>query len=230
VFALFFPVPLAIGATAVVHLANNVFKFGLLARHADWRVVLRFALPAALAAMGGAGLLAVFVELPMRASFRIGSATFYVTPLKAAVGLLIIAFALLEQWPRFRALAFPPRWLPLGGILSGFFGGFTGNQGALRSAFLLKAGLTKDAFIATGVVAAVIVDVTRLSVYGTSHLAGQLTESPELMPAVLAGVVCAIIGSYAGRQVLHSVTLRGVQLVVAGVMLLIGLGLVSGLL
>ena len=38
VFALFFPLPLAIAATAVVHFANNIFKFGLMAKLADWRV------------------------------------------------------------------------------------------------------------------------------------------------------------------------------------------------
>ncbi len=31
VFALFFPLPLAIVATAVVHFANNLFKLGLMA-------------------------------------------------------------------------------------------------------------------------------------------------------------------------------------------------------
>ena len=36
-------------------------------------------------------------------------------------------------------LALPSRWLALGGVLSGFFGGLSGNQGALRSAFLLKS-------------------------------------------------------------------------------------------
>ena len=39
VFALFFPLPLAIAATAVVHLASNLFKVGLLARNADARVL-----------------------------------------------------------------------------------------------------------------------------------------------------------------------------------------------
>lgn len=38
--ALFFPVPVGIAATAVVHLANNLFKFGLMSRDADWRVVM----------------------------------------------------------------------------------------------------------------------------------------------------------------------------------------------
>lgn len=38
VFALFFPLPLAISATAVVHFANNIFKFGLMAhrRIGEW--------------------------------------------------------------------------------------------------------------------------------------------------------------------------------------------------
>ena len=40
-FALFFPVPVAIAATAVVHLANNVFKVALVGRRADWSVVVR---------------------------------------------------------------------------------------------------------------------------------------------------------------------------------------------
>nr|WP_051136025.1 TSUP family transporter [Sandarakinorhabdus limnophila] len=53
-FALFFPVPVAVAATGVVHLLNNVFKAGLLWRQADWRVVLRFGLTAVPAAMLGA--------------------------------------------------------------------------------------------------------------------------------------------------------------------------------
>jgi uncharacterized membrane protein YfcA len=43
-FALFFPVPVAIAATAVVHLANNIFKVFLVGRKADWGVVVRLAL------------------------------------------------------------------------------------------------------------------------------------------------------------------------------------------
>jgi len=59
-FALFFPLPVAIAATAVVHLANNIFKVILVGKKADWGVVLRFALPGAVAAMIGAALLSPF--------------------------------------------------------------------------------------------------------------------------------------------------------------------------
>ena len=39
VFALLYPLPVAVAATAVVHLLNNIFKLLLLGRHADWRIV-----------------------------------------------------------------------------------------------------------------------------------------------------------------------------------------------
>jgi uncharacterized protein len=59
-------------------------------------------------------------------------------------------------------------------VLSGFFGGLSGNRGALRSAFLLKLGLKKEVFIGTGVVAAVVVDMAHLLVYGLVFYATSL--------------------------------------------------------
>ncbi|MBU1405950.1 MAG: TSUP family transporter, partial [Proteobacteria bacterium] len=56
-FALFFPLEVAVGATAMVHLANNLFKAALFGKHADPGIVLKFSLPAALAAVLGALLL-----------------------------------------------------------------------------------------------------------------------------------------------------------------------------
>jgi uncharacterized protein len=230
VFALFFPLQLAIAATAVVHLANNLFKLGLMGARADWRVVLRFGVPAAVAAMAGAAALGAFGRMPVLAHYAIGTSEFEVTAEKAVIGALIVVFALLELWPRFQALALPPRWLPLGGVLSGFFGGLSGNQGALRSAFLLKAGLSKEAFVATGVVAAVVVDVVRLLVYGTGSVVQQLNQFRTLLAPVLVATGCAFVGSFVAKRLLKQATLRMVQLVVAAAMLLIGAGLAAGLL
>lgn len=72
VFALFFPLPLAIAATAVVHFANNIFKFGLMAKQVDWRVVARFSVTAAIAATVGASLLNLFDKMPVVASYTLG--------------------------------------------------------------------------------------------------------------------------------------------------------------
>jgi uncharacterized membrane protein YfcA len=230
VFALFFPVQAAVAMTAVVHLANNLFKIGLVGRDADWRVVARFGLPAALAAILGASLLALFAGLPALATYELAGRPHEITPVKAAIGVLIVGFALLELSPRFAALAFPPRWLPLGGLLSGFFGGLSGNQGALRSAFLIKAGLSKEAYVGTGSACTVLVDTVRLFVYGAAfHAGGWSVLQGDGAGLVLAATLAAFLGAYLGKKLLKKVTLRFVELTVAALMVLIGAGLASGL-
>jgi len=228
-FALFFPVPVAIAATAVVHLANNLFKLGLVGRHADWGVVLRFGVPASLAAIAGANALFLFDRLPVLATYELGGRGHEISALKAAIGLLIVVFAGLELVPRFAALAFPPRYLILGGMLSGFFGGLSGNQGAFRSAFLVKAGLGKEAFVATGVAATVIVDVVRLAVYGLSFYASSVAAlASDVARPVAVAILCAFLGAYGGARLLQRATLRFVQVIVAVAMVGFGVALGGG--
>ena len=54
VFALFFPLEVAILLTAVVHLLNNLFKLGLMGRNIHWPTVLRFGVPGIVGAYIGA--------------------------------------------------------------------------------------------------------------------------------------------------------------------------------
>lgn len=231
VFALFFPVTVAIPATAVVHLANNLFKVGLVGRRANWGVLLRFAPAAALAAMAGARLLGFLSAMPALARYELVGQTHEIHPVKLVIGFIIIGIAVLELSPRFAELALPPRFLFLGGLISGFFGGLSGNQGAFRSAFLLRAGLDKEAFVATGVIAAVVVDVARLAVYGMSFYTMSFAAlSGDVGGAVGTAIIAAFLGAYIGARLLKKVTLRFVQFVVAAMMVLIGLGLAIGLL
>lgn len=201
-----------------------------MARQADWPVVAKFSVPAAITAILGAASLTLFDRLPALWQYSLADAAFEITPVKAVIGSLIVLFALLELSPRFQALAFPPRWLPFGGALSGFFGGLSGNQGALRSAFLLRAGLSKDAFVATGVVSAVIVDTVRLMIYGISMSAIQNSQIDALALPVIVATTCAFLGTLVGKRVLKKVTLPIIRIIVAIAMFGIGLGLILGLL
>jgi uncharacterized membrane protein YfcA len=56
-FALFFPAPVAVAATGVVHLLNNLFKGSLFWKRADWPTIFRFGFPAVPAAIVGAWML-----------------------------------------------------------------------------------------------------------------------------------------------------------------------------
>ena len=227
VFALFFPIDSAIAFTAVVHLLNNLFKLALVGRHADRGVVLRFGVPAVLAAFAGAAVLVWLARLDPLVTYSVAGRRFEVTPIKLVVGVLLLAFALMEVVPRLRDVQFPPRYLPVGGVLSGFFGGLTGIQGALRAAFLVRAGLSKEAFIATGVVVACLVDVSRLALYSRSMFTGGVAFDYAL---VTAAVLSAFAGALLGNWYLKKITMRGVQRIVTVLLVLVALGLAAGLL
>jgi uncharacterized protein len=111
--------------------------------------------------------------------------------------------------------------------LSGFFGGLSGNQGALRSAFLIKAGLSKEAFIGTAVVVSTFVDFTRLSVYATRFTSAGLMDNLSL---VLCATLSAIMGAYLGNKLLKRVTLKFIRVFVAVLLILISVALGAGLL
>lgn len=231
VFALFFPIQTAIAATAVVHLANNLFKLCLTGRSADWRIVARFGVPATIAALAGAAALIVSSDVPTLAQYELAGQTRRVTLVNVIIGTLTVTFALLESSRRFRAVQLPDRLLPWGGVLAGFFGGLSGIQGALRSAFLIKAGLSKEAYVATGVVCAVLVDVARLLVYGRS----QMLTAPEAMSndvaiVATAAAASAFAGAVVGARLLKDLTLRSVQVAVSVMLVGIGFALGGGLL
>lgn len=137
-----------------------------------------------------------------------------------------VVAALLEVLPRFHALAFDRRHLALGGLLSGFFGGLSGHQGALRSAFLVKAGLAKEAFIGTGVVSAVMVDLARLLVYGGGRL---VAPAPGTGRLVAAATLAAFLGSFVGARLVEKVALDSIQLLVGGLLVVVALLLAAGL-
>ncbi len=229
-FALFFPVPVAVAATAVVHLANNLFKVGLVGRNANRSVVARFGIPAALAALVGAGLLASFAELPPLVTYSLGATMHDVTAADLVVGTMLIVFAVLELAPAFQDLSFERRWLSLGGALSGFVGGLTGMQGALRSAFLVRSGLDTAAFIGTGTVCAVLVDVARLLVYGLAATSLSALKTPGSWTLVLAATIAAFTGAYLGKRLIGKTTLPTVQRIVAAGLVVMGIGMATGML
>jgi len=231
-FAVFFPAELAVAATAVVHGANNVFKVSLLGRHADRSLVLRFGLPAVVAALVGASILGLLSGMEPIHSYALGSRMAEITPLKLVLAVLMTAFAAFELLPRFRKLEIDRKYLTLGGLLSGFFGGLSGHQGALRSAFLAKVGVSTRGFVGTNAVIGLLVDLVRLAVYGTIFLLfedGRSFESHEWL-LIAVGVVAAFAGVLIGKRYLHKVTMRSIQIVTGVLLLVIAVALGSGIL
>lgn len=227
VVALFFPLELAIAMTAMVHLANNLFKIGLLGRKADNTVLLKFGLPAIAAAFVGAVLLTYLGEVKPIYEYQAFGRDHHVAALKLVIGILIISFVGFELSPTFAKTALHRKWLPLGGVISGFFGGLSGHQGAFRCMFLIKAGLEKEAFVATGIILAVMVDLSRMVIYGIDVAAHVAAVE---WPLVIGASVSAFTGAYAGAKMLKKATHRSVQLMVSALLTVVGVGLIAGVL
>ena len=226
-FALFFTVEKAVALTAIVHFLNGTFKLALVWRHIDSSVALRFGLPAIAGAFAGAWLLVQVAETGALFSYALLGRTIQIEPAKLVVGILLLCFACAELLPAFRKITFASRYQPLGGLLSGFFGGLAGMQGALRSAFLVKTGMDKATYVATGAAIAFLIDVSRLSIYAPLIFAQHAKLDYSLLAAAVAA---ALAGSIFGNRYLQKATLRGVQALVAILLFIVALGLISGLL
>jgi uncharacterized membrane protein YfcA len=230
VFALFFPVEIAVASTAVVHAANNVFKVGLLARETPREIVLRFGMPAVVASFFGAAALSSLSSQPPLAAWSFMDRVALVTPVKLVMGLLILGFSLFELVPTLRGLRAPVRWLPLGGALSGFFGGLSGHQGALRAVFLAPLGLSPAQFVSTQAVLALLVDAARLPVYGWSLVVGGAAGADSIpWDLVAMAALCAFAGAYLGKRLLPKVTVGALHLILGTLLMVIGVVLSIGI-
>lgn len=227
IMMMFFPVHIAIALTGIVHLFNNLFKLILVGKYADLGVLIRFGIPAIICALLGSFLLLSLSEIQPLFSYQLFEQHLDVYPVKLIIAILLIFFALIDFIPIMKNLQFDVNKLIIGGALSGFFGGLSGVQGALRSAFLIKVGLTKESFIATAAIVSTGVDITRLSVYASTISKVGIIEHVWIL---LSAIVAGIIGSIIGNTLLKKVTMHTVQIFTATLLVLISIALGMGFL
>ncbi len=225
-FALFFPIEQAIATTALVHFLNNIFKFFLTRRNIDMNVMRYFGIIAFFSAIVGGWCLGLLSKTNPLYSYEIAQKSFEIMPLKLIIGLLIIIFAFLELRPKLFTIPKNNKYLILGGLLSGFFGGLSGHQGALRSTFLIKYNLSKESFVATGVVIAFIVDTARLTMYGQTTL----SSIEDNLIFIVVAAVFAFAGSLFGNILLKKVSFYVVNMIVSIFLFVTSMGFCLGIL
>ena len=114
----------------------------------------------------------------------------------------------------------PVRFDRVGGFFSGFMGGLIGNQGAIRSAYLLNYSLSKEEFIATGTAVSILIDVTRIPLY-IGEAAG---VSVTFFPLGLV-ITVAFAGTFIGKELVKKVSLQRFRLIVASFLIVVALRL-----
>lgn len=225
VLLIFFDASIAIAMTGIVHLLNNVFKYLLVRKNVDWGIIKIFGIPSIIGALFGAFTLKLFNNLTPLYQYELGQHLHTITLLKIILSLIIIFFTFYESLEIFKWKAGDLN-MTVGGLISGFFGGLSGHQGALRSAFLVHQNLKKEVFIASGVVIACLVDFTRLPLYFSS---GRLSNVSNEKPIILAATLAAFAGAYIGNRLIKKVTIDSLQKIVAIFLILIALMLGTGI-
>ena len=223
-FLVFFPLPIAITMTAIVHFANNIFKTGLIGSHINRKVLLLFGLPAIIGVLPGVYLLDKLQAFDKITEYTLFGKNYELTWLGLIIGVLMIIFAIAEIKKGKQQVK--DGHLSIGGFISGFFGGLSGHQGALRSLFLLGAGLGKEAFIATGVAISLFIDVTRIPLYLNQQGANILEENWML---ITAAILAAFLGAVLGKRFLKKTSIHTLRFIVGSMLLIFGLLLILGI-
>lgn len=203
VFALVYDVKLAVLLVAIVHFLNNAFKFTLFRAHVELAIIKRFGVMSIVGALIGA-LLQLYL---------------YSEVLKVVLGIVLIALGASEFFPAGLRFQIPKKVDVLGGLFSGLLGGLVGNQGAIRSAYLLNYAISKEAFIATATVIALAIDSARIPIYLFSQ-----EEFLSKVPLQLVIVVLiAFLGTFIGKKILRQVSGDLFKRLIAGFVVVMGI-------
>lgn len=203
VFLLFYDVKVAILIVAVVHLSNNLLKLSLFKKNFNLEILKRF---------GMLTLVGAFIGAYLQGS--IDSAA-----VKVILGIALIFLGLKEVLPFAEQMRLPQKIDFIGGFLSGILGGFVGNQGAIRSAYLLNYNIPKETFIVTAAVIASIVDITRIPIY-VFYNREILANNIMLL---LITTASAFAGTLIGKRIVGKFSQKAFKLYVAGAIVVIGI-------
>lgn len=229
VFTIFFPLTLAIAAMSIVHLLTSLYETCLVGKYANRKIVVKFGIPALFAALIGAYLLSLFSNFKPLFSYKFHALDFNITIIGLIVGMMIFFSSLFVLMPKLKAFSVPTKYIPIGGLLSGLFGGLTGYQGAIRSAFLIKSELNKEQFIGTSVICSIIVDLARLLIYGFFLYRGQFGELQKISLLLTAVCLVAFVGVYISSKLMLKVTYKSIQILVGSMLFLLGFAIILGI-
>lgn len=208
--------------TAIVHLANSIWKVILNHRSFNKEVLIKFGFFSLLFGIFGACLL----EYLAQRNVVLYETYFFHTSrqvdvLSFLMGILLLIFAILEFQNKLLFTRVP---LWIGGVISGFFGGLSGHQGALRTAFLVKRIPSKEMLISTTAIISLVTDMGRLSIYGLT-----LSHNHVDSTLLILCIIMAFFGVWLGTKFLKKVTYDALKRIIASGLFLLALSMIMGL-
>ena len=199
----------AVALVAIPHVVATALRLWVLRDQIDRNVLKTFGIASAIGGLIGAVL----------------HATFSSPILSIVLGALLIFGGVSELSGFARRMRFRGPAAIAAGAASGTFGGLVGNQGGIRAAALMRFELGPRALVATATASALLIDAARTPVYVISSGA-EMTEHWVLLLGMSIGVIA---GTLLGAPVLRRVPEPVFRRVLAGLLVALGLVLVTGI-
>ena len=174
----------AVAVVAIVHGVHNMGKFAVLRPDVDFSAFRKYGIWLVFGAIIGALLQN---HVPQE-------------PLLAIIGIFLIVLPLLTMSQKWTGYRIPEANDRIGGFGSGFMGGLSGHQGALRAMFLTRRLPDKMAYAATASILALCVDLSRIPVY----LFFRFDEISSHLTLTIVLVASALLGVNVGKRWLKS--------------------------
>ncbi len=174
----------AVAVVAIIHGSHNGWKLIVLREYLDFDAFKRYGIWLIVGAILGAFLQG---SVPQN-------------PLLFIIGIFLIILPILtisESWTGYRIPEANDR---IGGFGSGFMGGLSGHQGALRAMFLKRRLNDKMAYAATASILALSVDLSRIPVY----LLYNQTEILDNYLLIIILTSSALLGVNIGKKFLEN--------------------------
>lgn len=199
---LFFDFKTALILVSVFHIFGNIGRISFFKSALDKRILIRFGIPSILFTLAGSLLISISPQ----------------NLLKMILGLFLIVFSFTSIKKVKSSQRDTDINLIAGGALSGFFAGLIGTGGALRSFFLTRLDISKDKYIATMAILALIVDLTRVPVYFSY---GFLDKKLYWYLPIL--LLIAILGSYIGKKLVQKIAKEKLKKIILTAILIVGI-------
>ena len=198
-------VRLAVAAASIPHFVGNSVLLWTLRHRIDKGLLKTFGLMSAAGALAGA-LLHAWAAAPA---------------LRVAMAVILIVAGGLGIAGLIDHLRIGRRGAWTAGAVSGFLGGLVGNQGGIRAAAMLALDVRKEAFVATAVAVALIVDGARMPVYAFS-VGRQLLGVWPIVATACGGV---LLGTLAGKKLLGWIPEELFHRIVSGLLVALGMAI-----
>jgi len=222
VFAIFFPIEVAIVLVAALHLLHYSFRFFLVFKDACIKHVLFFIITAGPAAWIGARLLKDLPEYQFEYNIGLGG----VGIVGLVIGFLLLSFSIFYEAQFFGKYLMHKWTLPPIGFIVGFIAGLSGLQSLLRNRALQNMDLSANQIWATGLGIGVLIDMSRITAYiGIVH---EQKDNFEIQSIIIA-FAFALLGIFIGNSLWMKSANTGVQKITRIAIALAGIAMMMGL-